>query len=200
MVLPENFCRDAAEGEKEECFLREYKQSKRKGLIAFITVIVLLACVFVASFCIGRFSITPIRVLQSILIPFVVGIVPIIALRWKLNVLSFGENEAKAMGVNVAAVRLVCIICATLLTAAVVSIAGTIGWVGLMIPHLVRFLVGPNNKALIPLSLLTGGLFMLIIDNFCRSLMAYEIPLGVLTSLLGAPFFIFILYKRRGAS
>jgi|GEM_PF-1388688 MATE efflux family protein len=66
MVLPENFCRDAAEGEKEECFLREYKQSKRKGLIAFITVIVLLACVFVASFCIGRFSITPIRVLQSI--------------------------------------------------------------------------------------------------------------------------------------
>ena len=134
MVLPENFCRDAAEGEKEERFLREYEQSKRKGLIAFITVIVLLACVFVASFCIGRFSITPIRVLQSILIPFVVGIVPIIALRWKLNVLSFGENEAKAMGVNVAAVRLVCIICATLLTAAVVSIAGTIGWGGLMIP------------------------------------------------------------------
>ena len=104
------------------------------------------------------------------------------------------------MGVNVGAVRVVCIICATLLTAAVVSVAGTIGWVGLMIPHLVRFLVGPNNKTLIPLSLLTGGLFMLIIDNFCRSLMAYEIPLGVLTSLLGAPFFIFILYKRRGAA
>ena len=134
------------------------------------------------------------------IIPFAVGIVPIVALRWKLNVLSFGEDEAKAMGVNVGAVRVVCIICATLLTAAVVSVAGTIGWVGLMIPHLVRFLVGPNNKTLLPLSLLTGGLFMLIIDNFCRSLMAYEIPLGVLTSLLGAPFFIFILYKRRGAA
>lgn len=326
MVPPENFCRDAAEGEsmdsqnriekahqdtvplipkeseevlreKEERFLREYKQSKRKGLIAFITVIVMLACVFVASFCIGRFSITPVRVLQSIgngikngigelskwgtaedtvvwlvrmpricaailvgsalavagatyqelfrnpmvspdilgasagasvgacfmmlmnqssamiqagafvtgiiavtlsyflskaigrgsnmilllvlcgmtvntlfqavvsiikyladtesqlpemtywlmgsiakvsyrdllffLIPFAVGIVPIVALRWKLNVLSFGEDEAKAMGVNVGAVRVVCIICATLLTAAVVSVAGTIGWVGL---------------------------------------------------------------------
>ena len=79
-----------------------------------------------------------------------------------------------------------------------VSIAGTIGWVGLMIPHLVRFIVGPNNKTLLPLSLLTGGLFMLVIDNFCRALLPYEIPLGVLTSLLGAPFFIFILYKRKG--
>jgi len=133
-------------------------------------------------------------------ITFLIGVIPIFALRWRLNVLSFGEDEAKAMGVNVAAVRVVCIVCATLLTAAVVSIAGTIGWVGLMIPHLVRFIVGPNNKTLVPMSLLTGALFMLIIDNFCRALLAYEIPLGVLTSLLGAPFFIFILYKRKGAA
>ena len=129
---------------------------------------------------------------------FAIGVIPIMVLRWRLNILSFGEDEAKAMGVNVSTVRLISIICATLLTAAVVSIAGTIGWVGLMIPHLVRFLVGPNNKTLVPMSLLTGGLFMLIIDNLCRSLLAYEIPLGVLTSLLGAPFFIFILYKRKG--
>ena len=134
------------------------------------------------------------------LIPFFIGVIPILALRWKLNVLSFGEDEAKAMGVNVSSVRVVCIVCATLLTAAVVSIAGTIGWVGLMIPHLVRFMTGPNNKTLIPLSLLTGALFMLIIDDFCRALLAYEIPLGVLTSLLGAPFFIFILFKRKGAA
>lgn len=133
-------------------------------------------------------------------VTFIVGLIPIMALRWRLNVLSFGEDEAKAMGVNVGAVRLISIVCATLLTAAVVSIAGTIGWVGLMIPHLVRFIVGPNNKTLIPMSLLTGGLFMLIVDDFCRSLLSYEIPLGVLTSLLGAPFFIFILYKRKGAS
>ena len=119
-------------------------------------------------------------------------------LRWRLNLMTFGEDEAKAMGVNVTAIRLISIICATLLTASVVSIAGTIGWVGLMIPHLVRFMVGPNNKTLIPLSLLTGGVFMLIVDDICRSLLAYEIPLGVLTSLLGAPFFIFILYKRKG--
>ena len=138
------------------------------------------------------------RDLLFFVITFVIGTVPILCLRWRLNLLSFGEDEAKAMGVNVGAIRLVCIVCATLLTAAVVSIAGTIGWVGLMIPHLVRFLVGPNNKTLLPLSLLTGGLFMLVIDNFCRALLPYEIPLGVLTSLLGAPFFIFILYKRKG--
>ena len=138
------------------------------------------------------------RDLLFFVITFVIGTVPILCLRWRLNLLAFGEDEAKAMGVNVGAIRLVCIVCATLLTAAVVSIAGTIGWVGLMIPHLVRFIVGPNNKTLLPLSLLTGGLFMLVIDNFCRALLPYEIPLGVLTSLLGAPFFIFILYKRKG--
>ena len=112
--------------------------------------------------------------------------------------MSFGEDEAKSMGIDVSTVRIVCIICATLLTAAVVSIAGTIGWVGLMIQHLVRFIVGPNNKTVIPFSLLTGALFMLIVDNFCRSLLAYEIPLGVLTSLIGAPFFIYILFRTRG--
>ena len=138
------------------------------------------------------------RDLTFFIVTFIIGLVPIMAMRWRLNLMTFGEDEAKAMGVNVTAIRLVCIVCATLLTAAVVSIAGTIGWVGLMIPHLVRFIIGPNNKTLIPMSLLTGGVFMLIVDDVCRSLLAYEIPLGVLTSLLGAPFFIFILYKRKG--
>ena len=124
--------------------------------------------------------------------------IPFLILRWRLNLLSFGEDEAKAMGVDVSTVRIICIISATLLTAAVVSIAGTIGWVGLMIPHLVRFISGPNNKTLIPFSLLTGALFMLVVDNVCRSLLAYEIPLGVLTSLIGAPFFLYILFRTRG--
>lgn len=136
--------------------------------------------------------------LAFFVIPFMLGIIPIFSLRWKLNLLSFGEDEAKSMGIDVSTVRIICIICATLLTAAVVSIAGTIGWVGLMIPHLVRFIVGPNNKTVIPFSLLTGALFMLVVDNFCRSLLAYEIPLGVLTSLIGAPFFIYILFRTRG--
>lgn len=138
--------------------------------------------------------------LAFFLIPFALGVIPIFVLRWRLNLLSFGEDEAKAMGINVSTIRMICIICATLLTAAVVSIAGTVGWVGLMIPHLVRFISGPDNKTLIPFSLLTGSLFMLIVDDFCRALLAYEIPLGVLTSLLGAPFFIYILFKTRGKS
>ena len=132
-------------------------------------------------------------------IPFLVGTIPIMLIRWQLNVMSFGEDEAKAMGINVRYIRLVCIVCSTLLTAGVVSIAGTVGWVGLMIPHLVRFIVGPNNDKLLPMSFLVGALFMLIVDNVCRSALAYEIPLGVLTSLLGAPFFILILSKNRGA-
>lgn len=136
--------------------------------------------------------------IKFFLIPFTLGVAPIMLIRWQLNVMSFGEDEAKAMGVNTRAIRLLCIICSTLLTAGVVSIAGTVGWVGLMIPHLVRFIVGPNNGRLLPMSFLTGALFMLIVDNVCRSALAYEIPLGVLTSLLGAPFFILILYKHRG--
>lgn len=131
------------------------------------------------------------------MIPFTLGVIPIMLIRWQLNVMSFGEDEAKAMGVNVRSIRLICIVCSTLLTAGVVSIAGTIGWVGLMIPHLVRFMVGPNNVKLIPMSFLTGSLFMLVVDNVCRSALAYEIPLGVLTSLIGAPFFVLILYKHK---
>lgn len=136
--------------------------------------------------------------IKFFLIPFTLGVIPIMLIRWQLNVMSFGEDEAKAMGVNTRVIRLLCIVCSTLLTAGVVSIAGTVGWVGLMIPHLVRFIVGPNNGRLLPVSFLTGALFMLIVDNVCRSALAYEIPLGVLTSLLGAPFFILILYKHRG--
>ena len=132
------------------------------------------------------------------LIPFVIGVFPILFIRWQLNVMSFGEDEAKAMGINVSFIRLLCIFCSTLLTAGVVSIAGTVGWIGLMIPHLVRFIIGPNNAKLLPSSMLVGALFMLIVDNVCRSALPYEIPLGVLTSLLGAPFFIIILYKHKG--
>ena len=136
--------------------------------------------------------------LAYFLIPYLIGVIPLLLLRWKLNVLSFGDEEAKALGVNTEQTRVICIVCATLLTAATVSISGTVGWVGLMIPHLVRFLVGPNYKAVLPLSLLGGAAFMLIVDNFCRCMLAYEIPLGILTSIIGGPFFVLILYQRKG--
>ena len=136
--------------------------------------------------------------LQFFVFAFIIGILPIYLLRWHLNLLSLSEDEARSLGVDVIRIRLICIICSTLLTASVVSFAGTIGWIGLMIPHLVRFMVGSNNRILLPMSLLVGSLFMLIIDDLCRTLFPYEIPLGVLTSLLGAPFFVFILYRRKG--
>lgn len=132
------------------------------------------------------------------LVTVFVGTIPIIALSWKLNILSLGEDDARAMGINVSLIRAICVCCSTLLTATVVSYAGTIGWVGLMIPHLCRMIVGPNNKQLLPISFLVGSLFLLIIDDLCRTLFVYEIPLGVLTSVLGTPFFILVLCRRKG--
>lgn len=135
--------------------------------------------------------------LKLFLIPFVLGGIPLLALRWRLNALSFGDEEAQAMGVNTALLRGICIACATLLTSAVVAVAGVVGWVGLIIPHVVRFLVGPDNRIVLPLSLVVGAAFMIAVDTACRTFMASEIPLGILTSIIGAPFFFAILLKTR---
>lgn len=138
--------------------------------------------------------------LKLFLIPFLLGSIPLLALRWRLNALSFGDEEAQAMGVNTALLRGVCIACATLLTSAVVAVAGVVGWVGLIIPHVVRFLVGPDNRIVLPLTLVVGAAFMIAVDTACRTFMASEIPLGILTSIIGAPFFFAILLKtRKGA-
>ena len=137
--------------------------------------------------------------LQMLVIPVLLGAVPLLLLRWKLNVLSFGEEEAQAMGVDTRRLRLVVIVCATLMTSAAVSVSGMIGWVGLIIPHLARMLVGPNYKVLLPASLLLGSTYLLLVDDIARSLMQLEVPLGILTSLIGAPFFVILLLRgRRG--
>ncbi|MDD3363380.1 MAG: iron ABC transporter permease [Syntrophomonas sp.] len=137
--------------------------------------------------------------LKIVLIPMILGAVPLLLLRWKLNVLSFGDEEAQAMGIDTSRLRLITIICSTLLTASTVSIGGIIGWVGLVIPHLARMLVGPNYSILLPTSLLVGGLYLLIVDNVARCMFAMEIPLGILTSVIGAPFFIYLLmHGKRG--
>ena len=133
-------------------------------------------------------------------VPFVVGLIPIIALRWRLNTLAFGEEEAESLGVNVAALRATCIVCATLLTASSVAISGVIGWVGLIMPHLVRFIAGPDNRIVVPLSVVLGGAFLMLVDTACRTVMPSEIPLGILTSVIGAPlFFVILLRSQRGA-
>ena len=133
--------------------------------------------------------------LSVFIIPFILGTVPLLLLRWRLNTLAFGDAEAEALGVNVRLLRAILIVCSTLLTASVVAIAGVVGRVGLIIPHVVRFLTGPDNRTVIPLSLVFGAGFLMIVDTCCRSMMAYEIPLGILTSIIGAPFFFYILLR-----
>ncbi|MFH0921197.1 MAG: iron ABC transporter permease [Fibrobacterota bacterium] len=127
------------------------------------------------------------------------GTLPLFLLRWQVNVLSAGEEEAKSMGIPVGKIRAVIIAAATLMTASVVSISGIIGWVGLVVPHLARMLVGPNFTYLYPASLLLGALFMLTVDTLSRVLFPVEIPIGILTAIVGAPFFVFLLFRgKRG--
>ncbi len=133
-----------------------------------------------------------------LVLPFIfVSIIPLWLFRWQLNLLAFGDEEAKSLGVNTDRLRFVVIICATLLTASAVSISGMIGWVGLVIPHFARAITGPNYQRLIPVSILIGGSFLLAVDTIARSLLSMEIPLGILTSLIGAPFFVYLLSRSR---
>ncbi|MDR1541262.1 MAG: iron ABC transporter permease [Clostridiales bacterium] len=126
---------------------------------------------------------------------FLAGGIPLFCLRWKLNVLSCGEEEAQSMGINTRRMQVAVIACSTMLSAASVSIAGMIGWVGLAVPHIARMLVGSNYKSLLPVSALIGGIFLLIADDMARCLTTAEIPLGILTSLCGAPFFLYLLLR-----
>ncbi|WP_303864452.1 iron ABC transporter permease [Alkalibaculum bacchi] len=147
----------------------------------------------------GGLSSVTMKDVKILLIPLIVGIIPLILLRWKLNVLSFGEEESKALGIDTSKLRVVIIICSTLITAGAVSISGMIGWIGLIIPHIARMVVGPDFKVLLPSSLLIGSTFLLLVDDIARCTFSMEIPLGILTSLIGAPFFIYLLIKgRRG--
>ncbi len=147
----------------------------------------------------GGLSSVTMKDIKMLLIPMIIGIIPLILLRWKFNVLSFGDEEAKSLGIDTSRLRVIIILCSTLITAAAVSISGMIGWVGLVIPHIARMIVGPNFKVLLPSSLLIGGTFLLLVDDIARCAFSIEIPLGILTSLIGAPFFIYLLIKgRRG--
>jgi iron complex transport system permease protein len=135
--------------------------------------------------------------LLMLVIPILIGLIPMLLLRYKLNLLSFGDEEAKAVGVDTKTLRFVFIVASTLVTSASVAASGMIGWIGLVIPHLARMLVGPNYKTLLPVSVLLGAIFLLLIDNISRCLFAVEIPLSVLTALFGAPFFLSLLMKGK---
>jgi iron complex transport system permease protein len=125
------------------------------------------------------------------------GIVPLVLERWSIGVLSLGDDEARSLGVDVGPLRAVVIAAATLMTASVVAISGVIGWVGLMMPHIARMLVGPNFNRVLPASMLAGSAFMLIVDTLARSLGRVETPVGILTAVLGAPFFLWLLARGR---
>jgi iron complex transport system permease protein len=148
------------------------------------------------AFITGGFSGIKMSTLSMAAVPIIIGIVVLILIRWRFNVLSMGEEEAKSMGVNTGKLRAIIVVCCTLVTASSVCLAGTIGWIGLIIPHVGRALVGPDYKKLLPVSMLLGAVFLLIIDDIARSLLSVEIPISLLTSVLGAPFFIYLLKKR----
>lgn len=131
-------------------------------------------------------------------LPMLVGSLLLLLLRWRLNLLTLGDEQAQTMGVSVRSIRMVVILAATLVTAASISISGMVGWVGLVIPHLSRRLVGNDYRYLMPVSMLFGAVFLLGVDNLSRNLLATEIPLGILTAFLGAPIFFYLLIRGEG--
>ena len=124
-----------------------------------------------------------------------VGLVPLLLLRWRMNLLTLSPDEARAMGVHTDRLRLAVILSSTVLTAAAVSVSGMIGWVGLVIPHLSRRMVGNDCRYLLPMSMVFGAAFLLLVDNFARCLTAVEIPIGILTAFVGAPFFVYLMVR-----
>ena len=130
--------------------------------------------------------------------PFIIaGVVVIVALRWQLNILSLSEDEARSAGVNVSLMRAILIVASTVITASVISMCGQVGWIGLLIPHCARMLVGSNNRYVIPVSLSLGASFMILIDTLSRTISIIELPLSILTAIIGAPVFITLLNKNR---
>lgn len=125
------------------------------------------------------------------------GLAPLVLMRWRIGVLSLGDDEARALGVNVSRLRAIVIVAATLVTASVVAISGVIGWVGLMVPHMARLLVGPRFDRLLPASILLGAAFLIAVDTLARSAARIEIPLGVLTAVIGGPIFVWLLAHSR---
>ena len=145
----------------------------------------------------GSFSHMKLSDLLFCLVFFLIGAVPLFLLRWRQNLLSLSESEARSMGENVNRLRLITVSCATLLTSSAVAMTGGISWVGLVIPHITRFIVGPDSRKVLPISAMIGALFLLVLDDIARASSVYELPMSVLTSLIGAPIFFAVILKTR---
>src|SRR5262245_31587370 len=193
----------------------------RRFLPGFIIALGLLALGLLIAFTVGRYPVTPAELIEVLvsrlagrpteLPPAVenvvllvrgprvvaaavaIGTIVLIALRWRLNVMSLPEDEARALGLATGPFRIAIVAAATLVTSASVAASGIIGWVGLVVPHLARALVGPDFPRLIPTAALLGGGYLLFIDTLARTAAPVEIPLGILTAVIGTPFFIWLL-------
>ena len=143
-------------------------------------------------------SISSIRVseLKAACIPILGGMMVLFLMRWKMNLIAVGEDEARSMGINTKVMRVVIVAAATLISSACVSISGMIGWVGLVIPHFARLAVGHDYRIMLPMSMFMGAGFLMIVDNFARLLATQEIPIGILTAFVGAPFFLYLILNR----
>lgn len=192
------------------------KVSKGTGTLVFVLSGIIVGSIFTALISLVKYVADPYDALPEIvfwlmgslssvrsgdlpwvLLPMFAGALVLFLLRWRINVLSLGDEEAKALGVNVERMRLIIIVCATLITSAAVSISGVIGWVGLVVPHISRMIVGPNYSRLLSMSMAIGASFLLLVDDLARTAAATEIPLGILTSLVGAPLFAYFIKKGR---
>ena len=145
----------------------------------------------------GSFAYVDNKAIISILPLSIAAAAILLAMSWWINVLSLGEQEAQMLGANVTVLRGICIVCSTVLTAGAVCISGTIGWVGLVIPHFGRMIIGSDNRHLLPGCCFIGGIFMLLVDTITRVIGPAEMPVSILTGLLGAPFFAWLLYRQR---
>lgn len=168
------------------------------ALISFIKLIAdpEEALPHITYFLMGSLSSVRKEDILPVVILITIAIVPIIILRWSLNIMTQGEEEAKALGVNTKAVRLASIISATIVTAAATSLCGMISYVGLVIPHLVRMITGCDYRKTVPASILLGASFLLLVDTISRAIATVELPIGILTSLIGAPFFLYLIIRE----
>jgi iron complex transport system permease protein len=132
-----------------------------------------------------------------LLIPMLLGGVPLLCIRWRINLLTLSDEEADSLGVNTVYLRAFVILCATLLSTSSVAVGGMIGWVGLIIPHFARMLTGQDYRQMLPAAMLLGSLFLLVVDDAARSAFPMELPLGVLTAVIGAPLFLYLLFQGR---
>ena len=130
--------------------------------------------------------------------PVLFGIAVLLLLRWRMNLLPLGEDEIRASGVNVRLLRGTVILCATLVTASSVSMCGQVGWVGLLVPHICRMRFGGDHRKLLPASVFLGAAFLVVVDTAARTISPSDLPISILTAMIGAPFFIFLMRRTEG--